>query len=151
MVCAMNQPDLPNQIKSIESIESTDSDALVSACRLLRQCAPDSQPSASLQQALRQVAQASDLQILGICVESLTKGRQVLVAYAAALGLPQPTPEFADLTGAVYIKFNPNVQCYASLYSGSERGVLVSCQSADESDLNEMFGPLPLDLFSKQL
>jgi hypothetical protein len=149
----MNQPDLPNRIESPSS--GAPEGDLESACRLLRQCNADSQPSASLQQALKQVAQASDFQILGICVESLAAGEQVLAAYATALGLPQPVPAFADLPGAVYIKFNPGSragsQCYASAYSGSERGVLVSCQSAEESDLNEMFGPLPLDLFSTQL
>jgi hypothetical protein len=131
--------------------ESTRSDALAedleAACRLLRQSQADSPSTPALQQALKQVTQSSDLQILGICADSLTRGRQVLAAYAAALDLPQPTAEFADLAGAVYVKFNPGRQCYASPYSGSERGVLVSCQSAEESDVNELFGPLPLDLF----
>ena len=134
-----------------QSFESMRSDALANdleaACRLLRQSQADSPPSPALQQALKRVTESSDLQILGICVDSLTRGRQVLAAYAAALALPQPTAEFADLAGAVYVKFNPRGQCYASPYNGSERGVLVSCQSAEESDVNELFGPLPLDLF----
>ena len=139
----MNRADLPGQ-----AAEPLRSDQLEVACQTLRELKV-LPPRASLQEALRQVALASDLQILGICAGSLAEGRQVLVAYATALGLPQPNPEFADLVGAVYIKFNPGRQCYASSYSGSERGVLVSCQSAEESDLNEMFGPLPLDLFSE--
>jgi len=129
------------------ALESADLEA---ACQLLRQSRADSPPSAALQQALQQVAQSSDLQILGICVDSLATGRQVLAAYAAGLNLPPPTSAFADLAGAVYVKFNPGGQCYASPYSGSERGVLVSCQSAEESDVNELFGPLPLDLFSAE-
>ncbi len=118
---------------------------LLTACQILRQ--PNAASSPVIQQALQQVVQASDLQILGICADSLAAGRQALIRYAAALNLPQPVPEFDDLPGAVYIKFNPQGRSYASPYSGSERGVLLSCQSAEESDVNELFGALPLDLF----
>ncbi|HEY9658957.1 MAG TPA: DUF1824 family protein [Allocoleopsis sp.] len=45
------------------------------------------------------------------------------------------------------MKFNPNASsCYADSYTGEHRGVLVSCQSADDG-INEMYGHLPLDLF----
>lgn len=124
------------------------SENLAAACQLLRQASANSAASLALQQALQRVVQASDLQILGICAESLAEGQQALAAYAAALGLPQPDLEVANLAGAVYIKFNPQGRSYASPYSGSERGVLVSCQSAEPSDVNEMFGALPLSLFS---
>ena len=120
---------------------------LEAACQLLRQVNASSTPTRishlALQQALQQVVQASDLQILGICADSLSEGQQVLAAYATALKLPQPVPDFATLTGPVYIKFNPQGKSYASPYSGTERGVLLSCQSADETDVNELFGALP--------
>jgi hypothetical protein len=104
---------------------------------------PDSYPA--LRQALRCVVQASDQQLLGVCADSLDQGRQALVAYAAMLG-HSPRLE-SDLEGPVYIKFNPLTGlCYANPYSGSHRGVLVSCQSTDPDDVNEMFGHLPLDL-----
>lgn len=150
---------------------------LLAACQVLRQfndvvadpnpappasvlpafASPDSAPFNSappdyalLQEALRQVAQASDYQILGICADTLAQGQQVLAAYAQVLGYAPnlQIPETNVLEGAVYIKFNPLTGlCYANRYEGSYRGVLVSCQSADASDVNEMFGHLPLDLF----
>jgi hypothetical protein len=132
---------------------------LSAACQVLRQfsCVTASPPpelQQALQQALQQVAQASDHQILGICADTLVQGQQALAAYATALGYTPQTPslrsEEIQQAGAVYIKFNPiSGLCYASHYEGSYRGVLVSCQSADEADLNEMFGHLPLDLFDE--
>ena len=86
--------------------------------------------------------------MLGICASSWAEGILALQQYSQALNLPEllPTPE---LTGAIYIKFNPRLpNCYASAYEGSERGVLVAAQSEDLTKLNEMFGHLPLDLFS---
>jgi hypothetical protein len=137
-----------------------------SACRLLRQFScliqqPDStqqlgstqHPSTidrtSLQQALQRVAESSDYQILGICADSLAEGVRALEGYTAALGYA-PKADLAAIDGAVYIKFNPKSGlCYADTYSGNHRGVLVSCQSAEETDVNEMFGHLPLDLFDR--
>lgn len=103
---------------------------------------------ATLQQALLRVAQASDYQILGICADSIAEGRRALESYAAALEY-QPVLNTTLLEGAVYIKFNPKTGlCYANTYNGHYRGVLVSCQSAYESGVNEMFGHLPIDLFA---
>lgn len=100
-----------------------------------------------LRQALLQVAHQSDDQLLGICADTLSQGQRALETYAKALGYT-PNPQFSPIQGAVYIKFNPKSElCYANSYSGDHRGVLVSCQSADESGLNEMYGHLPLDLF----
>jgi hypothetical protein len=102
-----------------------------------------------LRQALLHVAEQSDYQMLGICADSLFQGQRALETYAAALG-HQPDPHFNAVEGAVYIKFNPKSGlCYADSYQGEHRGVLVSCQSADESGLNEMYGHLPLDLFEE--
>lgn len=145
----MNRPNLPDL-----SSESARAAELEAACLLLRNCLATAPPSRSLRQALQQVVQASDLQILGICAESLAVGQQTLTDYTIGLGMPQPTSDLADLAGslegAVYIKHNPLSRCYASPYSGSERGVLISCQSADAADISELFGPLPLDLFSER-
>ncbi|NJO78050.1 MAG: DUF1824 family protein [Cyanobacteria bacterium RM1_2_2] len=100
-----------------------------------------------LRQALLLVVQASDYQIFGICADTLTQGIQALESYATALNYA-PTLDLPTIEEAVYIKFNPKSGlCYASLYSGNHRGVLVSCQSATEAGINEMFGHLPLDLF----
>ncbi len=86
--------------------------------------------------------------MLGICANSWAEGILALTQYSQALNLPLllPTPE---LTGAVYIKFNPQLPiCYASAYDGIERGVLIAAQSDDLTKLNDMFGHLPLDLFA---
>lgn len=129
------------------------SPSLEAACQLLRQvdCL---HPAAvidrtALQQALQLVAQASDYQILGICADTLTQGVAALQAYAAVLGY-EPNLDLAAVEGAVYIKFNPKSGlCYADTYQGNHRGVLVSCQSAYDSGINEMFGHLPLGLFAE--
>lgn len=104
---------------------------------------------ALLRQSLLLAAEASDYQILGICADTLAEAIQALESYAAALRYA-PEPNLPTIEEAVYIKFNPNTGlCYASPYSGTHRGVLVSCQSVDETGVNEMFGHLPLDLFLK--
>lgn len=127
--------------------------SLDAACELLRQfnCTEPKKSElaerATLRQALLQVAQSSDYQILGICAGSLAEGRQALESYAAALNY-QPVLNSAPIEGAVYIKFNPKTGlCYADAYSGNHRGVLVSCQSAYDSGIREMFGHLPINLF----
>jgi Domain of unknown function (DUF1824) len=101
-----------------------------------------------LQQALLLVAQHSDYQILGICADSFAPGLAALRAYTHVLGYQLNCPEPASIEGGVYIKFNPKSGiCYVDSYIGDHRGVLVSCQSAYESGINEMYGHLPLDLF----
>jgi hypothetical protein len=101
-----------------------------------------------LQQALLQVASQSEYQMLGICAETFAEAQQALMTYATALGYCLNT-ELEAIEGPVYIKFNPKSGgCYANPYVGDHRGVLVSCQSAYETGLNEMYGHLPLDLFA---
>jgi hypothetical protein len=102
-----------------------------------------------LRQALLQVASQSEYQMLGICAATLAEAQQALLSYAMALGYC-PNPDLGAIEGPVYIKFNPKTGgCYASPYVGNHRGVLVSCQSAYETGLNEMYGHLPLDLFAE--
>lgn len=106
---------------------------------------------AQVRQALLQVSQHSDYQILGICAETEATGHQALYSYAQALGHEAPTPTGGP-AAPLYIKFNPKTRlCYQEGYDGHHRGVLVSCQSAEETDVNEMFGHLPLDLFLDSL
>ncbi|MGJ3252469.1 MAG: DUF1824 family protein [Elainellaceae cyanobacterium] len=114
-------------------------------------CLTNSQVSASdkalIRRALRQIIPESDHQILGICADDLQQGRAALQSYADALGY-SVNADLNPMEGAVYIKFNPRSGLlYADSYPGEHRGVLVSCQSDDESGLNDMFGHLPIDLF----
>ena len=103
----------------------------------------------SIQQALLLAASQSDYQMLGVCSDTLEQGLRALECYAKALRY-SPDLDLEPVEGSVYIKFNPNsAKCYASPYDGEHRGVLVSCQSANDTDLNEMYGHLPLDLFER--
>jgi Domain of unknown function (DUF1824) len=99
-------------------------------------------------QALLALLPAIDRIMLGICARSWAEGIVALQQYCHALNLPEllPTPELA---GVIYIKYNPTLSnCYASIYQGLDRGVLIAAQSDDLTRLNEMFGHLPLDLFA---
>ena len=102
---------------------------------------------ALIRQALLLLTELSDYQILGICADTAAEGLTALKTYSEALGY-QPTLDLASIDGSVYIKFNPKTGlCYLDSYTGTHRGVLVSCQSAYEEGINEMYGHLPLDLF----
>ncbi len=103
---------------------------------------------AIVREALLLVVDRSDFQIFGICTDSITQGQQALHRYLAALGRDE-RPEAVPITdGVVYIKYNPKTgRCHAEPYTGKHRGVLVSCQSAYDDDINETFGHLPIDLF----
>jgi Domain of unknown function (DUF1824) len=124
------------------------------ACALLRQftCtepASETTDSALVRQAMRVVADHSDYQILGICAETLAEGEAALRSYGQALGYEVPVAIAPTITGPTYIKFNPKTgRCHADGYIGVHRGVLVSCQSAYDGDVNETFGHLPMDLFA---
>jgi hypothetical protein len=101
-----------------------------------------------VRQALKLVVAHSDYQIFGVCAADSAAAKIALYAYLNALGyMKQPT--VPAIAGVVYVKYNPNLgRCDAKPYTGDHRGVLVSCQSADEGDVNDLFGHLPLDLFS---
>ncbi len=111
---------------------------------------PDRPANAEVRVALKIVAQASEFQIFGVCAGSLIEGMTALKDYTQALGYEIPQDlTFDAVEGAAYIKFNPKSGLvYTDSYSGDHRGVLVSCQSAYDNGLNEMYGHLPLDLFS---
>ncbi|HEY9904636.1 MAG TPA: DUF1824 family protein, partial [Candidatus Sericytochromatia bacterium] len=75
------------------------------------------------------------------------QGLLALKTYAKALGY-EPNLDLASIDGPVYIKFNPNIGlCYLDSYTGTHRGVLVSYQSSEQGEINDMYGHLPLDLF----
>jgi hypothetical protein len=98
--------------------------------------------------ALMLVREHSDYQILGICADSLTVGQTVLHQYLEALQY-QFKPEVPPIDGPIYIKYNPKRRsCHSAKYVGEHRGVLISCQSDFDEDINELFGHLPLDLFN---
>lgn len=102
----------------------------------------------SLRQALLQVKAASDRQIFGVCADTLEEAKTALFSYLRGLDLPTMELKFEPGEGAVYLKFNPSTgRCYQDGYTGSHRGVLVSCQSDFADGINATYGHLPLDLF----
>lgn len=102
-----------------------------------------------LQQALQIVTQQIDAQNFGVCASNSQKGLASLHSYLKALGYPEPR-NIGDLDSCdrpVYIKCNTAQSTYyLEPYSGTYRGVLVSCQSENEALLGT-FGHFPLDLF----
>ncbi|PSB35230.1 DUF1824 family protein [Stenomitos frigidus] len=112
-----------------------------------RASAPTTLDPVLVRQSLLLVAAHSDYQILGICADTLEQAATALKTYLTALGY-EITPEIPPLEGVVYVKFNPKRdRCHVAPYDGVHRGMLVSCQSAYDGDVNETFGHLPLDLF----
>ncbi|MGB8688098.1 MAG: DUF1824 family protein [Microcoleus sp.] len=104
----------------------------------------------ALREAILLVASLSDYQMLGVCASSTNEGFLALETYLKALGY-QPVFEpntVSSLAGSVYIKFNTlKGSYYVEGYPGTYRGVLVSCQSAEEEGVTGTYGHLPLDLF----
>ncbi|MBC7825617.1 MAG: DUF1824 family protein [Candidatus Parcubacteria bacterium] len=103
---------------------------------------------ATVREALFLMVDRSDYQIFGICADNASKGQQALHSYLAALQRDERPEVQATTDDAVYVKYNPKTGlCRAEPYTGNHRGVLVSCQSAYDDDINETFGHLPIDLF----
>lgn len=102
---------------------------------------------ALIREALLLTTDFSDYEILGICADTAEQGILALKSYADALGY-EPNLNIGAIAGPIYIKFNPKTNlCYIDSYQGNHRGVLVSCQSAYDGGVNEMYGHLPIDLF----
>jgi hypothetical protein len=103
----------------------------------------------TLRQALLLIASLSEYENLGICADNSRQGYSSLNNYLAALGYdvkldPNSLPE-SDRS--VYIKFNTQKMThFLDSYSGTYRGVLISCQGEDETILGT-YGHFPLDLF----
>ncbi len=102
----------------------------------------------SVYEALTLVLNGSEYQLIGICAENYAEGALTLQQYLVAFGY-ETMPTFADPGQPIYIKYNSKTEtCYAKPYDGDHRGVIVSCQSSYDDEVNETFGHLPLDLFA---
>lgn len=107
------------------------------------------QEKRQLQQALKALTEEIDSQNFGICAPNSQEGLASLQHYLQALGYPEPknAGELTHCDCSVYIKCNTSKSTYyMEPYTGTYRGVLVSCQSENE-DLLGTFGHFPLDLF----
>jgi hypothetical protein len=106
-------------------------------------------PYPQLREALAIVAQHCDYQIFGVCAGDAETAIRSLSRYTEAIGVEEP-PTLDLIAGPVYIKYNPKINlCYINAYEGTERGVLVSCQSAYDTGIRDLYGHLPLDLFDR--
>ncbi len=100
--------------------------------------------------ALLLLTSQSDYQIFGICANTIEEGLLALTAYTKFLGY-EVNQKIPHIPGPIYLKFNPKTGlCYAESYLGNHRGVLVSCQSSRDEGIRDMYGHLPLDLFSEE-
>jgi hypothetical protein len=112
-----------------------------------RDSAGTSLDPAVVRAAVLLVREHSDYQIFGICADTLEQAIAALHDYLTALGYPM-IPTLPTVSGTVYVKFNPKTgHAHVDSYTGQYRGVLVSCQSAYDGDVNETYGHLPLELF----
>lgn len=110
---------------------------------------PSSANHEQLREALGALSALADYPIFGICADTTTQAALVLESYLKTLGqeLPIPTVQSLDATG-IYLKFNPRTgKCYADVYTGTERGVIISFHSPDFGEINDTYGNLPLDLY----
>jgi Domain of unknown function (DUF1824) len=135
-------------LETTESLTATQAQAILAPFNCLEQKKiKTSEEKLAVQQAVLELVNVTDNQILGILANSLEQATQTLHSYAQAMG-HQPPREVPPCSDTVYLKFNPRSGlCYASPYLGDHRGVLISFQSDAADGLNEMCGHLPLDLF----
>ncbi len=102
--------------------------------------------------ALKLVVGHSAHQNLGICADDAPAALAALVAYSKAFGYRvQIKPaDYQNQCRPVYLKFNgQHNSYYLAEYSGSYRGVLVSCLGSEDDRVNGTFGNFPLGLFEE--
>ena len=102
----------------------------------------------TLQQALLLIVGQSESSNLGVCADHLDQGLTALSSYLEAFGYQfQVNQAASDINSPVYLKYNSQkASYYLDSYTGTYRGVLVSCQSEDDA-IAGTYGHFPLDLF----
>ncbi|MDJ0661596.1 MAG: DUF1824 family protein [Crocosphaera sp.] len=102
-----------------------------------------------LRQAIQIVSSLCETENIGICADNFQEGFTTLKSYLKALELCENVEKLttAPKQTPVYIKFNTDTMSYyVDHYTGSYRGVLISCQS-DNHNLVGTYGHFPLNLF----
>lgn len=110
-----------------------------------------------VQRSLQFLVDESDFQTFGICADSAQASEAALNSYLSGLGYLQLTenqieieaPADLDSTQTpVFMKYNlRNGKCYQEPYTGTARGVLITCHGAAQDEINGTYGHFPLDLF----
>lgn len=112
--------------------------------------APSSEQKEALKNAILLVNEGSEYINLGICADRVEEGLKALREYLLALGYAvniEPVEAPAN-EGGIYLKYSTKKQSYyVDSYTGTYRGVLISCQSEDDR-LVGTYGHFPLDLFA---
>lgn len=111
------------------------------------------QEKQDLKTAIKQIAQESEWENLGICADNTQQAISALKSYLTALGYNINQTDFektSNLETPVFIKFSTKqMGFYQDNYPGEYRGVLVSCQAEDDL-IAGVYGHLPLDLFEEE-
>lgn len=111
------------------------------------------QEKEALQMAIKQIAQESEWENLGICADNTEQAVSALKSYLSALEYEINRINFEQVSAVntpVYIKFSTKqMGFYQDNYTGEYRGVLVSCQAEDDL-IAGVYGHLPLDLFAER-
>ncbi len=103
-----------------------------------------------LRQAIKIVSDLCETENIGICADNFHEGFLTLESYLKALGLCEKLDKLPTAPQGIpiYIKFNTETMSYyVDPYTGSYRGVLISCQS-DNHNLVGTYGHFPLNLFA---
>jgi hypothetical protein len=104
-----------------------------------------------LRHALLLLKDEADHLNLGVCADNSDQGDLALFSYLRGLGyeIPVERDRIPSRADPVYLKFNSQTKSYyAEGYTGEYRGVLISCQSFVNDEVNGTYGYLPLDLFA---
>jgi hypothetical protein len=103
---------------------------------------------AELRAAIAWICGQSEAENLGICADNQTSAELALAQYLKGLGYGDATATTETaIDGPVYLKCNTqSLRFYVDSYEGDYRGVLIACQTEDES-LSGTYGYFPLDLF----
>lgn len=113
--------------------------------------------AAQVKQSLQFLVEQSDFQTFGVCADSAQASEAALNSYLTGLGYGNlaesdiniEAPADLDPTQtAVFMKYNlRNGKCYQEPYTGTARGVLITCHGAPQDELNSTYGHFPLNLF----
>lgn len=102
-----------------------------------------------LQQALKLIVGLSESENFGVCADNAEQGIRALLSYLETFGYRAnfDLTSIPDSNTPVYIKFNTRkMSHYFDSYTGPYRGVLVACQSEDDT-IAGTYGHFPLGLF----
>jgi hypothetical protein len=102
-----------------------------------------------LSESLLLVISHCEWENLGICAENVSLAFAALKSYLKAFGyqINFELDSLPTIKGPVYLKYNTQkMSHYLDSYTGTYRGVLISCQAEIES-LNGVYGYFPLYLY----